>query len=148
MQICSLRRNIGKHLRNTRVQQIKVHRQEQRVRETVFRNGGQIISYTMSNTESWAWVNPPTKKLKASSLKHAFNASESGVLSLGLPIKNRWFCAFWDYIFTFCRTCCQSVGVENFYCKCVYNLQLRTCAEYLSLCVRGKFRRLSLLVRG
>lgn len=68
-----------KHRINLTVRQIEVNRQEQRVRDTVFRNGGRIISLTMSNTESWARANPLTKKLKASNLKHVFNASQSGV---------------------------------------------------------------------
>lgn len=87
------RRTIMKHRRNALVQQINVNRQEQRARKRVFRNGGRIISYTMSNTESWAWANPPTKKLRASSLKQEFNATEWG-LSLGLSIKHDDFVFF------------------------------------------------------
>lgn len=108
--VCTRKETIRRQWRNTPVQHFKVNRQEQRVRETVFRNGGQIISYTMSNTESWAWANPPTKKLKASSLKLVLMPQSQDSLWL-LPLKIWWFWDFWEYIFTFCRTCCENCWI-------------------------------------
>lgn len=100
---------LGKRGRNALVQQIKVNRREQRTR--VFRNGGRIISYTMSNTESWAWANPPTKKLRARSLKPEFSATESGP-SLGVSIKDDDFVFFGELIFTFW----EMIGLDISYC--------------------------------
>lgn len=94
-----------------------------------FRNGGRIISYTMSNTESWAWANPPTKRLKASSLKHVFNASQPGP-SAALTIKNlRTFCFLGN---TFSLFFGEIIGFEN-YCR-VCSLFFREYLCWTSLC--------------
>lgn len=88
---------------NIPVQQIQVNRRGQRVRERVFRNGGRIISYAMSNTESWARANPPTKQLQAMSLKHVL-MPESHSTSPALQLKTLLIlCFFLGYIVTFFR---------------------------------------------
>lgn len=60
--------------RNTWAEQIKANKEREKL---FWEMAGKIISYTMSNTESWAWANPATKKLRAAS-QTRFNASQSG----------------------------------------------------------------------
>lgn len=73
-----------------------------------------IISYTMSNTESWARANPPTKRLKATSPKEFFNVSRSGRTLPSLPSKSQCF-VFWECTLNFLG----DVGFDHFHCKCV-----------------------------
>lgn len=142
LRVCN--RNVGKCRRNTAAEQTEVNWWEQRARETVFRNGGRIISYTMSNTESWAWANPPTKRHKASSLKHILMPQDCVFF---LPLKPDHSELFWGNIL--CLSARHAVSLLDLRLSAVTLLVICSWVPekmWRCLCVSKELREISLLV--